>query len=160
MVAQLLIFIWSHRNFTRILNCKASLKRIWIRGCTKQYQLGCKQKKQPALSPWEWGTLTTSDWFLLEVFYSNIFLFIRRSSYNEMSGDDETDGSRPKVKISETSQSSTGSVGMGSTSSLDPATYVNKISNVTTQVVGRMGNVFGKGLGGLGGKLGGPSSWF
>jgi hypothetical protein len=28
------------------------------------------------------------------------------------------------------------------------------------QVVGRMGNVFGKGLGGLGSKLGGPSSWF
>ncbi|XP_046655109.1 calcium-dependent secretion activator-like isoform X6 [Daphnia pulicaria] len=81
------------------------------------------------------------------------------STYNEMGGDEEAE-SRPKVKISETSQSSTGSAGMGSTSSLDPATYVNKISNVTNQVVGRMGNVFGKGLGGLGGKLGGPSSWF
>lgn len=81
------------------------------------------------------------------------------SGYNEMGGDDE-ERSRPKVKISETSQSSTGSAGMGSTSSLDPATYVNKISNVTNQVVGRMGNVFGKGLGGLGSKLGGPSSWF
>ena len=43
---------------------------------------------------------------------------------------------------------------------MDPAAYVNKISNVTTQVVGRVGNMFGKGLGGLGGKLGGPSSWF
>lgn len=82
------------------------------------------------------------------------------SSYNEMSGDDDSERSRPKVKISETSQSSTGSAGMGSTSSLDPATYVNKISNVTNQVVGRMGNVLGKGLGGLGSKLGGPSSWF
>ena len=82
------------------------------------------------------------------------------SGYNEMGGEDDSDRSRSKVKISETSQSSTGSVGLGSTSSLDPATYVNKISNVTNQVVGRMGNVLGKGLGGLGGKLGGPSSWF
>lgn len=69
-------------------------------------------------------------------------------SYNESGGDDE-DRSRPKVT---TSQSST--------EAMDPAAYVNKISNVTTQVVGRVGNMFGKGLGGLGGKLGGPSSWF
>lgn len=87
-------------------------------------------------------------------YYWNVF-----SGYNDVGGDDE-ERSRPKVKISETSQSSSGSIGMGSTSSLDPATYVNKISNVTNQVVGRMGNVFGKGLGGLGSKLGGPSSWF
>lgn len=73
-----------------------------------------------------------------------------------MGGEDESDRSRSKVKISETSQSSTGSA----TSTLDPATYVNKISNVTNQVAGRLGNVLGKGLGGLGGKLGGPSSWF
>ncbi len=70
-------------------------------------------------------------------------------------GGDESDRSRSKVKISETSQSS-----VGSATSLDPATYVNKISNVTNQVAGRLGNVLGKGLGGLGGKLGGPSSWF
>lgn len=37
--------------------------------------------------------------------------------------------------------------------------YVAKITNVTTNVVGRMGNMFGKGIGGLSSKFGG-GSWF
>ncbi|CAH0561932.1 unnamed protein product [Brassicogethes aeneus] len=36
----------------------------------------------------------------------------------------------------------------------------NFVSNVGTMVAGRVGNMLGKGLGGLGSKLGGSSSWF
>lgn len=37
----------------------------------------------------------------------------------------------------------------------------NFVSNVGTMVAGRVGNIFGKGLGGIGSKLGGgASSWF
>lgn len=38
--------------------------------------------------------------------------------------------------------------------------YVANISNVTTMVVGRVGNIFGKGIGGLSTKFGGGTSWF
>lgn len=36
----------------------------------------------------------------------------------------------------------------------------SNISNVTNMVVGRMGSMLGKGIGGLSSKLGGGSSWF
>jgi len=56
----------------------------------------------------------------------------------------------------ETAASGTGNTAAaGPQAAMDPAAITNKLTNVTTQVVGRVGNMFGKGLGGLGGKLGG-----
>lgn len=37
---------------------------------------------------------------------------------------------------------------------------VSSLSNVTSVAVGRLGNVFGKGISGLSTKFGGGSSWF
>jgi len=65
--------------------------------------------------------------------------------YPETGIDDDGDRSKPKVTIRET---------LG-----EDGNYVAKITNVTTNVVGRMGNMFGKGIGGLTSKFGG-GSWF
>ncbi|XP_049781313.1 calcium-dependent secretion activator-like [Schistocerca gregaria] len=66
-------------------------------------------------------------------------------SYPETGIDDDGDRSKPKVTIRET---------LG-----EDGNYVAKITNVTTNVVGRVGNMFGKGIGGLTSKFGG-GSWF
>lgn len=42
----------------------------------------------------------------------------------------------------------------------EDANYVANISNVTSNVVGKVGSMFGKGIGGLSGKFGGATSWF
>lgn len=60
--------------------------------------------------------------------------------------DDDGDRSKPKVTIRET---------LG-----EDGNYVAKISNVTANVVGRVGNVVGRGFGGLTSKLGGRANWF
>ncbi|XP_021927184.1 calcium-dependent secretion activator isoform X6 [Zootermopsis nevadensis] len=65
--------------------------------------------------------------------------------YPETGIDDDGDRSKPKVTIRET---------LG-----EDGNYVAKITNVTNNVVGRMGNMFGKGIGGLTSKFGG-GSWF
>ncbi|PNF28630.1 Calcium-dependent secretion activator [Cryptotermes secundus] len=65
--------------------------------------------------------------------------------YPETGIEDDGDRSKPKVTIRET---------LG-----EDGNYVAKITNVTTNVVGRMGNMFGKGIGGLSSKFGG-GSWF
>lgn len=72
-----------------------------------------------------------------------IYLMCR--GYPETGIDDDGDRSKPKVTIRET---------LG-----EDGNYVAKITNVTTNVVGRMGNMFGKGIGGLTSKFGG-GSWF
>nr|CAD7457148.1 unnamed protein product [Timema tahoe] len=65
--------------------------------------------------------------------------------YPDTGLDDDGDRSKPKVTIRET---------LG-----EDGNYVAKITNVTTNVVGRVGNMFGKGIGGLTSKFGG-GSWF
>nr|CAD7194513.1 unnamed protein product [Timema douglasi] len=65
--------------------------------------------------------------------------------YPDTGIDDDGDRSKPKVTIRET---------LG-----EDGNYVAKITNVTTNVVGRVGNMFGKGIGGLTSKFGG-GSWF
>lgn len=60
--------------------------------------------------------------------------------------DEDGDRSKPKVTIMET---------LG-----EDGNYVANISNVTSIVVGRVGNIFGKGIGGLSTKFGGGTSWF
>jgi len=60
-------------------------------------------------------------------------------------GDDETP-SRPKVTI----RDATGE---------DGANFVSKLTTASSSVVGKVGNVVGKGLGGLTSKLG-SGSWF
>jgi calcium-dependent secretion activator len=37
---------------------------------------------------------------------------------------------------------------------------VAKVQNLTTNVVGKMGGMLGKGIGGISSKFGGPGSWF
>lgn len=60
--------------------------------------------------------------------------------------DEDSDRTKPKVTIMET---------LG-----EDGNYVSNISNVTSIVVGRVGNMFGKGIGGLSTKFGGSTSWF
>lgn len=60
--------------------------------------------------------------------------------------DDDSERTKPKVNIME----SLGEDGIN----------VSNISNVTSIVVGRVGNVFGKGIGSLSTKFGGGTSWF
>lgn len=71
-------------------------------------------------------------------------LLSSRSSFTDV--DDDGERSKPKVTIRET-------VG-------EDGNVVAKLSNLTTNVAGRMGDVMGKGLGGLASKFGGGSSWF
>ncbi|KAI4484228.1 hypothetical protein M0804_007684 [Polistes exclamans] len=63
-------------------------------------------------------------------------------------GNDE-DVERPKTKVT-----------IVETMGGEDANYVANISNVTSNVVGKVGSMFGKGIGGLSGKLGGATSWF
>lgn len=65
---------------------------------------------------------------------------------NSEAMDEDGDRSKPKVTIMET---------LG-----EDGNYVANISNVTSVVVGRVGNLFGKGIGGLSTKFGGGTSWF
>lgn len=60
--------------------------------------------------------------------------------------DEDNDRGKPKANIME----SLGEDGIS----------VSNISNVTSIVVGRVGNVFGKGISGLSTKFGGGTSWF
>lgn len=62
-------------------------------------------------------------------------------------GDDgmDDDDHKPKVTVREGVPGEDGNV-------------VAKVSNVAANAVGKLGNVFGKGIGGLSGKL--PGSWF
>ncbi|XP_034252642.1 calcium-dependent secretion activator isoform X4 [Thrips palmi] len=60
--------------------------------------------------------------------------------------DDDGERSKPKVTIRET-------IG-------EDGNVVAKLSNLTTNVAGRMGDVVGKGFGGLASKFGGGGSWF
>ncbi|XP_043678091.1 calcium-dependent secretion activator isoform X2 [Vespula pensylvanica] len=63
-------------------------------------------------------------------------------------GNDE-DVERPKTKVT-----------IVETMGGEDANYVANISNVTSNVVGKVGSMFGKGIGGLSGKFGGATSWF
>lgn len=65
--------------------------------------------------------------------------------YNSGAGDDDVDR-KPKVAVSHAAGE-------------DGANYVAKLTTATTSVVGKVGNVVGKGLGGLTSKLG-SGSWF
>ncbi|XP_059468283.1 calcium-dependent secretion activator isoform X3 [Neocloeon triangulifer] len=67
--------------------------------------------------------------------------------YPETGIDDDGERGKPKVTIRETLGGEDGNV-------------VAKVQNLTTNVVGKMGGMLGKGLGGMAGKFGGPSSWF
>lgn len=60
--------------------------------------------------------------------------------------DDDGERSKPKVTIRET-------IG-------EDANVLAKVTNLTANVTGKMGDVMGKGLGGLASKFGGGSSWF
>lgn len=79
---------------------------------------------------------------------STIFVFppphLFSRGYPE-TGLEDDDGSRrgPKVTIRETAQEDS---------------YVSKITNATQNVVGRMGSMFGRGLGGFSSKISG--GWF
>jgi len=42
----------------------------------------------------------------------------------------------------------------------EDANYVANLSNVTSNVVGKVGSMFGKGIGGLSTKFGSASNWF
>ncbi|XP_014468672.1 PREDICTED: calcium-dependent secretion activator isoform X3 [Dinoponera quadriceps] len=66
---------------------------------------------------------------------------------SENGNDDEVERPKTKVTIVETI---TG----------DDANYVANLSNVTSNVVGKVGSMFGKGIGGLSTKFGGATSWF
>ncbi|XP_019699910.1 calcium-dependent secretion activator isoform X2 [Harpegnathos saltator] len=66
---------------------------------------------------------------------------------SENGNDDEVERPKTKVTIVETI---TG----------EEANYVANLSNVTSNVVGKVGNMFGKGIGGLSTKFGGATSWF
>ncbi|XP_023290485.1 calcium-dependent secretion activator isoform X2 [Orussus abietinus] len=63
-------------------------------------------------------------------------------------GNDE-DVERPKTKVT-----------VVETIAGDDGNYVANISNVTSNVVGKVGSMFGKGIGGLSTKFGGATSWF
>ncbi|XP_076394472.1 calcium-dependent secretion activator 1 isoform X2 [Megachile rotundata] len=65
---------------------------------------------------------------------------------SENGNDDEVERPKTKVTIVETMAG-------------DDANYVSNISNVTSNVVGKVGSMFGKGIGGLSTKFGG-ASWF
>ncbi|KAG7198307.1 hypothetical protein KM043_005710 [Ampulex compressa] len=66
---------------------------------------------------------------------------------SENGNDDEVERPKTKVTIVETIAG-------------DDANYVANISNVTSNVVGKVGSMFGKGIGGLSTKFGGATSWF
>ena len=65
---------------------------------------------------------------------------------SESGNDDDVERPKTKVTIVETI---TG----------DDGNFAN-ISNVTSNVVGKVGSMFGKGIGGLSTKFGGATSWF
>ncbi|XP_046425549.1 calcium-dependent secretion activator isoform X1 [Neodiprion virginianus] len=67
--------------------------------------------------------------------------------FSENGNDDDTDRPKAKVTVVETVAG-------------DDANYVSNITNVTSNVVGKVGSMFGKGIGGLSTKFGGASSWF
>lgn len=75
----------------------------------------------------------------------NLVLHCRGLSEN--GNDDEVEKPKTKVTIVETI---TG----------DDANYVANLSNVTSNVVGKVGSMFGKGIGGLSTKFSGATSWF
>lgn len=78
----------------------------------------------------------------IHVFFSPYsFLFHRGLSEN--GNDDEVERPKPKVTVVETVNSED----------------ANIISNVTSNVVEKVGSMFGKGIGGFSTKFGGPS-WF
>ncbi|XP_012259772.1 calcium-dependent secretion activator isoform X2 [Athalia rosae] len=67
--------------------------------------------------------------------------------FSENGNDD--DGDRPKAKVT-----------VVETVAGEDANYVSNITNVTSNVVGKVGSMFGKGIGGLSTKFGGATSWF
>jgi hypothetical protein len=66
--------------------------------------------------------------------------------YPETGIDDDGERGKPKVTIRET---------LG-----EDGNVVAKVQNLTSNVVGKMGGMLGKGIGGISGKFGGPGSWF
>lgn len=93
-----------------------------------------------------------SSLLLLLFFYGNDLIYFLYFFYREIEGIENEDGETPKPKPT-TSASTTVLPQIGEDG--------NVLSNVTqvTQVVGRVGNLFGKGIGGLSSKLGG-GGWF
>ncbi|XP_076676723.1 calcium-dependent secretion activator 1 isoform X2 [Andrena cerasifolii] len=71
---------------------------------------------------------------------------------SENGNDEEVE--RPKTKVTIVENVPGAGAGAG-----DDANYVSNISNVTSNVVGKVGSMFGKGIGGLSTKFGG-ASWF
>lgn len=65
---------------------------------------------------------------------------------SENGNDDEVERPKTKVTIVETIT--------------EDANYVANLSNVTSNVVGKVGSMFGKGIGGLSTKFGSASNWF
>lgn len=65
---------------------------------------------------------------------------------SENGNDDEVERPKTKVTIVETIT--------------EDANYVANLSNVTSNVVGKVGSMFGKGIGGLFTKFGSASNWF
>ncbi|XP_066582682.1 calcium-dependent secretion activator isoform X2 [Prorops nasuta] len=66
---------------------------------------------------------------------------------SENGNDDEVERPKTKVTIVENMAG-------------EDANYVANLSNVTSNVVGKVGSMFGKGIGGLSTKFGGATSWF
>ncbi|XP_015602343.1 calcium-dependent secretion activator isoform X2 [Cephus cinctus] len=66
---------------------------------------------------------------------------------SENGNDEEVERPKTKVTIVETIAG-------------EDANYVANISNVTSNVVGKVGSMFGRGIGGLSTKFGGATSWF
>jgi len=65
---------------------------------------------------------------------------------SENGNDDEVERPKTKVTIVETMT--------------EDANYVANLSNVTSNVVGKVGSMFGKGIGGLSTKFSSASNWF
>jgi len=90
--------------------------------------------------------------FLINILEDNVLLINLFSSFycrglSENGNDDEVERPKTKVTIVET----------------EDANYVanlSNLSNVTSNVVGKVGSMFGKGIGGLSTKFGSASNWF
>ena len=74
----------------------------------------------------------------------NIFIFLKNRGLSENGDGDDVE--RPKTKVTVVEN-------LGGEDGIS-------VKNVTSNVVGKVGSMFEKGIGGLSGKFGGASSWF
>lgn len=129
------------RNYTRISNYKELWRINWIQKPIRIFWRECRLKKP--LARWLWALVASiqSNVVLMTLYFIRcMFVLIRNFHF---SGENADDGERKKTKMPGSQDDN----------------IVGMLTSATNNVVGKVGDMVGKGIGGISTKFG-TGSWF